>query len=381
MEIGPDGNVYVLDWHDADICGKAVHQKDTGRVFRMAPKESRAENWDGRYADLKTFDDAKLVELQKSPSAWHARRARVILQGRAVSGRLAQGTHAALGAMLDDPEGTEDIRLRALWGLHVTGGASQDLLLSLLGDPHEHVRGWAIQLLCEDGAPSQVALDRFASMARGDSSAAVRLFLASALQRIGLDNAWPVAAGLLAHSVDNDDHNLPKMIWFGLEPLVAADPQRALDMASFGKLTLIQNYTARRAAQAGAFGAITAAIGRSTDSEVRREMLRGALDGIGGSKKVPAPDNWQLVYAKLQQDSDKGVVEAAQRLAQRFGDNEATAKMLATIADEKASTDQRRSAIRGLAAQRHKDLAPKLLSLLDNPRVTHRRHPRDGLLR
>ena len=77
MEIGPDGNVYVLDWHDADICGKTVHHKDTGRVFRIAPQESLAEDWDGRYADLKTFDDAALVKLQTSPSAWHARRARV----------------------------------------------------------------------------------------------------------------------------------------------------------------------------------------------------------------------------------------------------------------------------------------------------------------
>ena len=43
MEIGPEGGLYVLDWHDADICGKDVLQKETGRVFRLMPTESAAD--------------------------------------------------------------------------------------------------------------------------------------------------------------------------------------------------------------------------------------------------------------------------------------------------------------------------------------------------
>ncbi len=41
MEVGPEGAVYVLDWHDADICGKEVLNKDTGRIFRLTPKTPR----------------------------------------------------------------------------------------------------------------------------------------------------------------------------------------------------------------------------------------------------------------------------------------------------------------------------------------------------
>ena len=37
VEIGPDGAVYVLDWHDSDICGTDVLHKETGRIFRIAP--------------------------------------------------------------------------------------------------------------------------------------------------------------------------------------------------------------------------------------------------------------------------------------------------------------------------------------------------------
>ena len=99
MEIGPAGNVFVLDWHDGDICGNAVLQKHTGRIFRLAPKQSLAKDWEGRYDDVEKLSDARLVEYQTNPSSWHACRARVVLQGRAINGKLAKGTPRALEQM------------------------------------------------------------------------------------------------------------------------------------------------------------------------------------------------------------------------------------------------------------------------------------------
>src|SRR4030095_13853188 len=61
MEIGPDGGVYVLDWHDRDICGMEVRQKKPGRVSRIAPQQSLAEPFPGRYGDLAKLTDAELV--------------------------------------------------------------------------------------------------------------------------------------------------------------------------------------------------------------------------------------------------------------------------------------------------------------------------------
>ncbi len=39
MEIDPDGNLYVLDWHDADICGQTVLNTETGRVFQNCSRK------------------------------------------------------------------------------------------------------------------------------------------------------------------------------------------------------------------------------------------------------------------------------------------------------------------------------------------------------
>ena len=368
VEIGPAGNVYILDWHDSDICGNAIHQKGTGRVYRLAPKESKAKDWKGRYADLKAMADSELVALQTSVSAWHARRARVILQGRAAAGKLKGDTRSGLAKLLDTNKDT-DLRLRALWGLHVTGGAEQSRLMKLLDDADPHIRSWAIQLLCEDRNAPAAALEKFASMAVGDTSALVRLHLASALQRVRSDAAWSIAEGLVAHGEDAGDHNLPKMIWFGIEPLVAVDPMRGLQLISKARIPLLRNYTARRAAHEDALESIVAAAGKTQDVDVRRDLLEGALDGIGGRKKVPAPDSWEAVYAKLKDDPDGEVRGAAQRLAQRFGDVDASAAMLERVSDGAAPVGKRIESIGELAAKQYPELAGKLLGLLGDKRL------------
>ena len=231
MELGPEGALYVLDWHDADICGKEVLNKDTGRVFRITPKESRAREWEGRYGNLAEMSDLALAELQVSPSSWHARRARVILQHRATVAAPSAEARQRLRAILDS-HANMDYRLRALWALHVTGGLGEPDLLGLLNHRDPHLRAWAIQLLCEDKKPSSAATERFIAMTGGDSSAVVRLYLAAALQRVPDAARWAMAQGLVGHEEDQDDHNIPKMIWFGVEPLVSKAPRRALELAS-----------------------------------------------------------------------------------------------------------------------------------------------------
>ena len=170
MEIGPEGALYVLDWHDADICGQDVLHQETGRIFRIAPKQSQAEPFAGRYSDLGKMTDAQLVDLQTSKSEWHARRARVVLQNRAAKGTLKKETHEQLRNMFRSGA-SPDVRLRAMWALHVISGWTPDTLVQVLGDADEHIRAWAVQLLCEDRSPSPTAIGKFAEMALEDRSA------------------------------------------------------------------------------------------------------------------------------------------------------------------------------------------------------------------
>ncbi|WP_323134290.1 PVC-type heme-binding CxxCH protein [Tellurirhabdus rosea] len=363
MEIGPDGGLYVLDWHDADICGKEVLNSETGRIFRIVPKASKAENWKGRYADLTKLTDAQLVDLQTSPSDWHARRARLILQHRAAEGRLAKKTHAQLREVFQK-NSNADWRLRAMWALHQTGGFSAKDLTGLLADRDEYVRAWAIQLLCEDKAAPAEALNVFARMAREDASPVVRLYLASALQRMNASSAWPIAEALARHGEDTEDHNLPKMLWFGLEPLVKAAPDRALALAAESNIPMIARYIARRLVDADAVNGVVTAIGKKPKTQV--SLLEGLRDGLEGRFDLTAPAAWSGVYASLRSSGGQ-TSQLALQVAQRFGDTEATQKYLTTLKDRSADAEQRRQALAAVSARKRPELVAELPALLNDP--------------
>ncbi len=364
MEIGPEGGVYVLDWHDADICGKDVLNKETGRVFRIVPKNSAARPWAGRYGDLAKLDDAHLVGLQRSKSAWHARRARVILQHRAVEGKLGEETHERLKRIYKE-DANADWRLRAMWALHVTRGFNSDQLLKALHDRDAHIRAWAIQLLCEDGSPSPDALTQFVSMATIDPSPVVRLYLACALQRIPMESRARLARALVNHAKDANDHNIPKMIWFGIESLVAERPRSGNAIARSSKMPLVTRHIGRRLADANELEYLAECIGNALDRGAGLHLLHGMRDGLEGRNDVSAPNGWEPVYAKLQSHPNQEMKQLALGLAQQFGDTSAAKQLLETLTDADAPLDARLEALRGLAAQKRPELAEAIPNLLE----------------
>ena len=200
-------------------------------------------------------------------------------------GALGAQTHDELMQMFRT-SANADWRLRAMWALHVTGGWTPDGSLSTLADSDEYIRAWAVQLLTEDRAPAPKAVETFARMAREDRSPVVRLYLASALQRLDPPVRWSVAGELLTHAEDAADENLPKIIWFGVEPLVAANPAIALDRAGNGRIPLVAQFVARRAVDADALEPVVAAMGQPSARThgCRRVCSRGSgTDSKDGS--------------------------------------------------------------------------------------------------
>ncbi len=365
MEVGPEGGVYVLDWHDADICGQKVLNTETGRIFRIVPEKSEAQNFPGRYSDLNQMPDSELVALQTNASDWHARRARIILQSRAAKGKLDNKTHGLLRTIYETNL-NGDWRLRAMWALHITKGLSENVLLKALDDNDQYIRAWAIQLLCEDGSPSQVINAKFVTMARSDQSPVVRLYLASALQRLEKNTSWKIVAGLVKHSEDVNDHNLPKMIWYGLEPLAATNPAQALSIVSDANIPLLAQYTARRAVDAGAMNELIKSIGAQPKTLV--SLMEGMINGMEGRTDLKPPSSWQNVFALLKKRNDKSA-QLAVEISELFGDKQAAQRSLLTLKNKKATPGQRRKALGALTAQQHKELLAELPALLEDPQI------------
>lgn len=361
-EIGPEGAVYILDWHDADICGKDVLNKETGRIFRFAPKESLAVDFPNRYADLTKLKDMELAELQTVKSAWHARRARVELQHRGNSSGIDADAMQRLEAVLNEHD-NGDIRLRALWALHTVGRMDAAWLTKLLDDDDEHIRAWSVQLLTEDFAADQTALAKMRQMAGDDPSAVVRLYLAAAVQRVEEGAKWSLIEGLCRHAVDNDDHNIPKMIWFGLEPLVVSNPDRALKLAEASQLEMIARHISRRLADDEQFDSLVAAVAAAKQNQ--QQMLLGMRDGLDGRFDVKAPKNWVAAYRVLR-SSDPETSRIALQLSQQFGDTVAAAAMLQTLRNAAASLADRREALQGLVGRKRAEVKAELPALLED---------------
>ena len=377
MEIGPEGAVYVLDWHDADICGKDVVHKDTGRIYRLTSTEVEPENWPGRYGDLTELPDRDLAELQISKSAWHARRARLILQHRAGQRTIRDEAVTRLRTILQQ-NANDDYRLRALWTLHCVGhlpwtadDSATPSLQAALQDSDAHIRAWAIQLACEDGPiqrPSQEVFETLLRLAQQEDSAVVRLYLASALQRIGgADRVWPLARLLMQYQQDTDDHNIPKLIWFGIEPHVVGHINQALAAAQQSQIPQLTQFIARRLADGNQLHSLVAVI---VDAPAYQQLLllNGMRDALQGRVDVQAPENWTSVYQQLNRSaSNSQVVEAATALAQQFGDTQAVTRMLESLRDQTLNLDTRVAALKSLAYQQEEQLIPEIKRLLKNP--------------
>jgi len=236
LAYGPDGAVYVSDFSDTGECHHRKNtRKHTGRIYKIT--YGKPKPWQ---SDINKLTNPELLKLQSHKNDWFVRHARRVLQERQADTSVLAKTLKAGSSV--------PLRLRALWALRVTGHLKEETLTGLLKDSSEHLRAWAIQLLAEDKNPGPAVHKEFTRMARQDKSPLVRLYLASAMQRLSFKQRVPVLKALLAHAEDVDDPNLPLMYWYATEPVVAADKLAAVQLLAVCKIPKVRQFITRRMA-------------------------------------------------------------------------------------------------------------------------------------
>ncbi|HZZ71577.1 MAG TPA: PVC-type heme-binding CxxCH protein [Pirellulales bacterium] len=239
---GPDGAIYVADWSDTGEC----HNYDridrlTGRLYRVTYDAAKVPP----LPNLLSATPDQLVEMQTSSNDWLVRHARRRWEENRQS---SIGMEKSLIARFDAAAAVPQ-KLRLMWALHSIPAWSQnDWLLTQTKNEEPEVRQWAVRFLVEDKQPSKETLAALLRLATEDKSPAVRLEIASGLQRIPLDERWDILAALLAHGEDVGDQNLPLMDWYALEPLVPGNTQKVLKLAAQSKIPLVREFIARRIA-------------------------------------------------------------------------------------------------------------------------------------
>ncbi|HET6410252.1 MAG TPA: hypothetical protein VFG14_20345, partial [Chthoniobacteraceae bacterium] len=120
--------------------------------------------------------------------------------------------------------------------------------LKSMKSANEYERAWAVQFAAEKKNVSEPVRHEFARLAKEDASPVVRLYLASAAQRVPVPQRLPILEPMLARAEDAADPNLPLMLWYALEPVVGGDAAKAATLLSTVKIPLLQEYIARRMA-------------------------------------------------------------------------------------------------------------------------------------
>lgn len=327
-------------------------------LYAMA-KEKSADITLEPLIDLSEDFQANVIGLHKHKNEWYVRMARRLLMERGCSNAVRN----ALKTMAtNDAEFLTD-RLRVLWTLHAVGGIDEEMTMRLLSDKNEYVRAWAIQLELEDRAAPESVLNRLQELATSDPSAVVRLYLTSALQRLPNKSRWGIATALASHGEDAGDHNLPLMLWYGTEPLVADNPEQAIELALKTKIPLLRSFIFRRAAAANeTLPALVAALDQASDMELQREILDQMMASFEGRVEIPMPESWKTAYETLLKNKEQDIRDKANQIAVLFGDQRVFPRMRALLGDAKQDLTRRQQALSVLVKGQDKQAADVLLS-------------------
>jgi len=168
----------------------------------------------------------------------------------------------------------------------------------------------------------------FLHMASIEHSAFVRLTLASTLQRLPVKERAGLARKLLTHASDATDHNLPLMLWYGIEPLAKAEPQAFADLAMETRIPLVRRLVARRVTEdiehdpALPNRLLEAAV-KSGDAAAQLDVLEGMCLALRGWRKAPKPVSWDTLSPAFRDNLNTTIGERANELAAVFGDGRA----------------------------------------------------------
>ncbi|MCB1224238.1 MAG: VCBS repeat-containing protein [Verrucomicrobiales bacterium] len=365
---GPDGALYVSDWHDKQTCHHRdveIWDRSNGRLYRIRHGQAHTTT-----LDLPDRSDADLVATLADPNAFQARQAQRLLQERTATGSADTPALAAALRAFEAAHATSvPLRLRAFWTRHTCGLLTPADCATALDDPSPYLRGWALQFLGEDRQPLPASLlSRVEKLAAEDPSAITRRYAASLLQRLPLEQRWGIASSLTLHPTDQFDRNLPLLCWYGIEPLVEADSARALALAAATPWPMLREFIARRAAiTAEGRAGLMASLAATTQPELYHQRAQQLLLALSQLPPVDQPPGWEEARATGEKlaANRPALTDVLRRLGVRFGDAQDFPHWRARARDTKLPTEARQEAIQLLQAGHDPELGPLARSLMD----------------
>lgn len=306
---GPDGALYVADWHDARMAHPdpdADWDRRNGRIYRIGPRESDSSA-EANGAAFTAYPDAtvpQLVAALRHPNQWHVRQARQELAWRRRSAGVAGAEPRpadsstpgddVVATLQQQAVGAESVdeALQALWTVASMGQFKESLALPLLDSPHAAVRSWTVRLL-GDGRDISVAMaHRLDELAELEPDVEVRQQLACSARFFPAEHAVPIINANINRDIDGEDPFLPLLWWWAVEQHSVSGREEVLKRfvrptlwnSRLGRDVLLTRLVRRYAAEGTAAGwdsvqrLLIAAPDASQRQKLWAEVLKGWLD-------------------------------------------------------------------------------------------------------
>lgn len=307
LTLGPDGAVYVADWHDARMAHPdpdAEWDRSNGRIFRIAARGTPHV----RPPDLATRNIQELVRLLQHRSQWYVRRARQ---------ELVRRLNAAAA---DEAERNEILQLRTLflqgalqstaevaaaeqlWSLQAVNGLDEQAARQLLDSPHPAVRAWTVRLLGDRGQVSDEMAHRLDEFAEQEPDVGVRQQLACTARRLPAHQALPVINANINRDLDHDDPFLPLLWWWAVEQHSVAGREEVLRRfvrptlwkSRLGRDVLLTRLIRRYAAEQSSAGldAVLRLLQAAPDAAAQQQLWPNVLLGWQEQPEPEDPAAW-----------------------------------------------------------------------------------------
>jgi four helix bundle protein len=247
----------------------------------------------------------------------------------------------------------------------------RDRELAAYEDTSEKVRAWGLQLRTEDPDQyihSKAAESRAPSKLIG-STPIERLAVASSALRLGPGASIDALRRVVASEEDSNDHNLPLMYWYALEPLAGQQPAKAFEIALTARLPQILPLMSRRIASDGkpeSIQLLIDSIGRTRGDEQVIAVLNGLNAALRGQRNVASPAAWPEAFKKLLASSNERIRSQARTLGATFGDAATLAVLRDIVANASTSVAEREQAIDALVKARDLKLPAVLRQVLES---------------
>ncbi len=364
VTVGPDGAVYVADWHDqrtAHPDPDAEWDRSNGRIYRIAFGEESLPT----PPNVQLLANAKLIASLDHPSAWYRTRARMELARR--------GGDEIVSLLRERLTSADEIEsaLEYLWTLESCGGLDDVTLIELTAHRFADVRRWAVRLAGDREQPTPAILEKLVELARREDNADVRSQLASTAARLPEQQALKVVAVLAERDRDADDPHIPLLCWWALERHCVA--ARDVVLEHFTRNTLWQSALARehllgrlmrRYAAEGSDHcfAACAELYRSAPADARQEMLVNFDRGLAARQLRDAPPD---LLAAVLDDWTSTTRDALQiRVLARLGHGQAVQRAAELASEEQSAPDLRAAMMRLLSQVGYDAAVPGLLDTL-----------------